>query len=444
MTPEIFAPGFKEAPFWWEEAPLRSWPEEPLPERVDVAVIGSGLVGLNCARLLARGGRTVLVLEAQDPGYGASTRLAGHIGRTPRVSFAKTRDKFGLERAIRLFQEAVEAQQAIRDVIAEENIEAGLLWRGRFAAACTSEHYEAILRNVELVNKYVPLAFFACPRSEQRQEVGTDYYFGGVVIEDYGILHSAKYHRGLLDAAIRAGAAVAAQTAVRHVATEGTQFRIRTSRGDLVARDVAICTNGYTDTVFAALPWVRRRIIPIPAFQICTEVLAPELMKRVMPTGRPITDSKENIYWVRPTPDDKRLIFGARTGHDDGDLKITAQKLRALLVEVYPELKDVRLTHAWQGVMGFTFDKWPHIGQTPDRAYYATGFCGAGLALGTHLGQKLAHRILGHAEGETAYWGTGFPTWPFYGGRPWFMPLVLAWIDVRDGRARRRAVRSAA
>jgi glycine/D-amino acid oxidase-like deaminating enzyme len=301
MTDAIFARDFKEEPYWWDEAPRPRLPEQALPREVDVAVIGSGLVGLNCARILARGGRSVLVLESEDPGYGASSRLAGHIGRTPRYSFTKAQAKFGLDRTVRLFREAAEAQDAVRRVIEEEKIDAGLLWRGRFAAACTPEHYDAIRQNLELVGKHVPMAYTPCPRSQQRAEIGTDYYFGGMIGHDYGILHSAKYHQGLLEAATGAGVTIATRTAVRRLATKRGGFTLGTDRGEVSAGEVAICTNGYTDTVFRAFPWIRRRIIPIPANQICTEELPPELMKRVMPKGLPITDSKENIYWVRPT-----------------------------------------------------------------------------------------------------------------------------------------------
>ncbi len=442
MTADIFASGFKQEPYWWDEAPRPKLRPSPLPEKVDVAVIGSGMVGLNCARVLARGGCSVLVLDSQDPGFGASSRLAGHIGRTPRYSFAKAQDKFGLERAIRLFEEARDAQDAVRRVIEDEKIDAGVLWRGRFYGCCAPEHLEAAVRNAELTNKYVPMEFTPYARAEQHQVIGTNYYYGGIVSHYYGILHSAKYHQGLLDAALSAGVSLAANTAVLRLIPGKDGYALETDRGRVAVKDVAICTNGYTNTAFGALPWVRRRIIPIPANQICTEELSPELMKDVMPKGLPITDSKENIYWVRPTPDEKRLIFGARTGHDERDPRIMAEKLRTLMVGVYPQLAETRLSHVWQGIMGFTFDKLPHIGETRDGVHYATGFCGAGLALGTYLGEKLGHRILGDGEGETAYSGLGFPTWPFYNGSPWALPLIIAWVDYKDARERRRTRKS--
>lgn len=434
MTEQIFGPGFKEDPYWWDDAPRPQLPEEPLPKTVDVAVVGSGYAGLNCALTIARADRTVLVVESQEPGHGASTRLAGYIGKYFHYPFPMAIKKFGLERTVRMFRESTDAQRALRDFIQREKIDVGLHWRGRFTAACSPDAYEAMARNAELMNKYISFEYSMCPRSEQRKEIGTDYYHGGLIIHDYGLLQPAKYHQGLLDAAIRAGARIAVKTPVLRIGSERNGFTVTTSRGDVAARDVVICTNGYTNTVFPAFPWIRQRIVPVPAFQICTEPLAPELMKSVKPGGRPVLDSKTNIFWDRPTPDDRRIIFGARTGHEDGNLRVTAAKLYELMVEVYPQLAGVKLSHVWRGVMGFSFDKVPHIGQTRDGVYFATGFCGAGLVMGTHFGQTVARRLLGQKDADTAFWNLGFPTWPFYNGTPWLLPLVIAWVDYKDRR----------
>ena len=215
-------------------------------------------------------------------------------------------------------------------------------------------------------------------------------------------------------------------------------YTVRTRHHAIKARDVVICTNGYSGSVWSGAPWVRNRIVPVYAHQICTEVISDALMKDVKPSGRAVVDSKTNIFWDRPTPDDKRIIFGARTGHDDGDLRITATKLRDLMVMVYPQLKDTRISHVWRGVMGFSFDHLPHIGQTRDGVYFATGFCGSGLPLGTYFGQKVGHKLVGNPEGETEWWNHGFPTWPFYNGNPWWLPAYIRWTDFNgpDGRPR--------
>jgi glycine/D-amino acid oxidase-like deaminating enzyme len=432
MANDIFAEGFKEEPYWWDAVPRERLAEEALPSKADVVVVGSGYAGLNCAIETARGGRDTLVLEAQDAGFGASTRLAGYIGRFMHYSFTKLTSMFGLENAKRMWLESGEAQTVILERIEQEQMDVGKLWRGRFTGACTPSHYEMLAQNAELINKHCPFEFSMCPKSEQHKEVGTDFWHGGMILHEHGTLHPGKYHQGLLQAALNAGVKVHDFTPVTRIVPERKGFTVKTTRGVVNAQNVVICTNGYTDTTRSAVPWVRNRIIPVPAHQICTEPMPSELMKAIKPSGRAVLDSKVNIYWDRPTPDDRKIIFGARTGHDEGDLRITAQKLHGCMTEVYPQLKDVKLSHVWQGVMGFSFDKLPHMGETRDGVYFATGFCGSGLPMGTYFGKTIGNRVLGKKEGESAFWNLGFPTWPFYNGTPWFLRAYIAWVDFND------------
>ncbi len=433
IDPSIFTGDFKTDPYWWDAVPRsESGGDLPLPERVDVLVVGSGFAGLNCARVTAGAGRDTLVLDAGPAGFGASTRLAGYIGRFLHYSIQKLEAKVGKEKAHRMWKESGDAQWVLLELIEKEQMDVGKLYRGRFTGACSPAHYDAMGANAEYINKNVPFEFSMCPAAEQHKEVGTDYWHGGMILHEHGTLHPGLYHQGLLDAARRAGARVEGHTPVMNISPEREGFTVRTRSHVIEARDVVICTNGYTNSRWDSLPWVRNRIVPVVAHQIATEPLSVELMKAIKPSGRAVLDSKTNIFWDRPAPDDKRIIFGARTGHDDGDLRITAQKLRDLMIGVYPQMKDIRLSHVWRGVMGFSFDKLPHIGQTPDGVYFATGFCGSGLPLGTYFGQKVGHKLVGNAEGETDWWNHGFPTWPFYNGNPWWMPLFIAWTDFND------------
>ena len=439
MSTEIFTEDFKTDPWWWEWAP-RSEPVRtaPLPADVDVLVVGSGFAGLNCARITATAGRDTLVVDAGPAGFGASTRLAGFIGRFLHYSIQKLESKVGKEKAHRLWKESGDAQWVLLDLIEKERMDVGKLYRGRFTGACSPAHYEAMAANAEYINKNVPFEYSMCPASEQHKEVGTDFWHGGMILHEHGTLHPGLYHQGLMDAAIRAGARIEGRTPVLDIAPEpGGGFTVTTRHHAIHARDVVICTNGYSNTQRSAVPWVRNRIVPVCAHQICTDTISDGLMKDVKPSGRAVLDSKTNIFWDRPTPDDKRIIFGARTGHDDGDLRITAKKLRDLMVMVYPQLAETKISHVWRGVMGFSFDHLPHTGQTRDGVYFATGFCGSGLPLGTYFGQKVGHKLVGNPEGETEWWNHGFPTWPFYNGNPWWLPAYIRWIDFNDRRGSR-------
>jgi glycine/D-amino acid oxidase-like deaminating enzyme len=219
------------------------------------------------------------------------------------------------------------------------------------------------------------------------------------------------------------------QTRVLDVSRERNGgFHVTTSRGPIKARDVVIATCGYSD---AGVPWMQRRIVPVKLFQAATVPLPAALLNKLIPNGRTLLDSKNNIYWVRLSPDNTRLIVGGRSGMEDGGLEGKARKLHAILAEIFPELAHVTFTHCWEGQTGFSFDKLPHMG-IHNGMHYAMGYCGVGLPMGTYLGTKLAWKLLGKSDGDTPFDGRTFPTRPLYNGDPWFLPLMIGYYNTRD------------
>jgi glycine/D-amino acid oxidase-like deaminating enzyme len=429
MADSILASEFKTDPYWWDAAPRPTLPPTSVPQRVDVAIVGSGFTGLAAALALARAGRDTLVIEAEDPGHGASSRNAGYVGRTLWRKFGRVRGDFGEKRAVSLASAAVEAHRFVVELLEQEQIRCGFVYCGRFIGAYTRRHYDALAEDYELMRRLgIDIEVEMVPRAEQHREAGTDGWHGGMVVSGVGALHPGLYHLGLLDRARAAGARIVANTPVTGIVREGAELRVRTARGDVVARDVVVATNGYTG---AATPWFRRRIVPVKAYQIATEPLSPRVLDRVLPTRRTTLDSKNNIYWIRPSPDGTRIIMGGRTGMEDGGLRTKAEKLHAALASLFPDLADVRVTHCWEGQMAFTFDWLPHVG-SEDGIHYAVGYNGAGLPMGTYLGHKAALKVLGKREGETAFDGLGFPTRPFYSGNPWMLPAIVGYQNLRD------------
>lgn len=429
---DIFSDDFKTTPFWWEAAPRGRVEPTSLPASVDVLVVGSGYAGLHCALETARAGRSTLVLDAYEPGFGASTRNAGHIGRYLHYPFTKLEKKFGSTQAAAMWREASGAHGSFLAMLETEQMQVGQRFRGRFTGACSPGHYEGLAKEYAYIQTLVPdLEFSMCPKAEMHKEVESDYWHGALIVEGNGMLHPGLYHQATLERATGAGVQVVGFAPVTAIIPESDGFTVTTRHHAVRARDVVVCTNGYTrETGYA--PWVRRRIVPVPAHQIATAPMDVETMKAIKPTLRSMRDSKKNIFWDRPSPDDRVLIFGARTGHQDGDQRVTAQKLYELMTMVYPRLKGTRISHCWTGMMGFPFDKLPHMGKTRDGVHYATGFAGGGMVLGTHFGKTIANGVLAGRAPETAFWNLGFPTWPFYSGDPWFLPAMIGWIDFKD------------
>jgi glycine/D-amino acid oxidase-like deaminating enzyme len=188
-----------------------------------------------------------------------------------------------------------------------------------------------------------------------------------------------------------------------------------------------MATNGYTSR---PLGWFRRRILPMQSSIIATEELGEARMAELFPTGAIINDTRRILSYFRPSPDRRRIIYGGRAtfvpiAHDE-----TARRLRAMMLLVFPQLAEVKISHCWGGFVGFTFDFLPHAGQK-DGVDYAMGYCGSGVAMGSWLGHRTALRMLGRAE-PSAFETPPFRTRPFYTGNPWMLPAVGEYFRLRD------------
>ena len=429
MNDSVVTDDFKTTPYWWDGAPPRELPLPALPTEVDVAIVGSGYTGLSAALTLARAGQNVHVFDAEHAGYGASTRNAGFVGSQLWSKLTPLVDRFGTERGCALAREAVNAHRYIVEFIEREQIACHFTYCGRFIGAHSPKSYESLGRESTLLLRHLSVETELVPRASQRDEIGSDHFHGGLVLPLSGSLHPGHYHAGLLDRALSAGVAVHPRTAVTAITrTAAEQFELATSRGPVSARHAIVATNGYSGS---SLPWLQRRLIGIHAGLGVTEPLAPELLRTVLPTGRTFIDTRMNPISIRVMPDGERLQFTAARGLFVKDHVTKAAQVRQHVAKSIPELGAVRFSHYWTGQMGFTFDKLPHIGEH-DGVLYAAGFCGVGMPMSTWLGYKLALRVLGDADGATAFDERHFPTRPFYRGQPWFLPAVVGWYALKD------------
>lgn len=430
-TGEIFAPAFKEQPYWWDEGAPTALASIDLPRHVDAAVVGTGITGLNAAIVLARAGRSVLVLDSGDACEGASSRNAGYVGRTLKHSFTKLVKRDGQERAVAVYQGLQEAFAAVAEIISTEQIRCDFKICGRLILAPSQRHYDDLAAELGVRKKLLGQNFEMVPARSLRAEIQSDLYVGGAAIPDLGALHPGLYAKGLLGVAARAGALIATRTPVVAITASGTPqtFTVTTPRGSVLARNVLVATNGYTSTV---TPWLLRRVIPFDAYMIATEPLSRGRAESLLPGDRTFLDANHNINFVRRFHDG-RLLFGGRTGSRAPSLKAMAARLHGELLRILPGAQGARLTHAWTGRCAATFDLNPHIG-VHEGVHYAMGYCFAGVPMGTYLGQKAARKIMGGRSAATAFDDLAFPTVPLYSGNPWFVPLAMAGYDWLDRR----------
>ena len=428
----IFAPGFKTTPWWWEAAPPPGPGPVSLPDHAEVLVIGGGLCGLSCALELGRGSVPALVLDREAIGWGASSRNGGALSGAGSLGRAKTDVGKGLDPKLlaEMVEEAEASFDALDALIAREGIDCA--WRrcGRFVGAHTEAAMATLAKRADLLNAAEPGSAELLPRARLEEELRTTLYHGGLRISRAGSLHPALYTQGLATAARRAGATLVGGVAVQGIAREDAGFVVTTSAGTVKARHVMVATNGYTGR---ATPWHRRRVIPVASYMIATEEIGADRVRALLPKLRVYGDTKKILYYFRPSPDGLRILFGGRATLSDTDPRIGARWLHRQMVDLFPELAGVRITHGWKGNVAFAFDMLPHVGVN-DGVHFALGCNGSGVTTMTHLGTVAARMMLGGDNRVSAFARLRMPTMPGYTGVPWFMPIVTGLYRMKDRR----------
>ncbi|MDO6409493.1 NAD(P)/FAD-dependent oxidoreductase [Pantoea phytobeneficialis] len=424
----IFTEDFKTTPYWWEAAPPETC-RDPLPAETEIAIVGSGFAGLNAAIELARHGKKVVVLEANELGSGGSTRTGGMISSGQKLVVGGAIKGIPPELFQRMIADSIASFAFIQDLVREEQLDADLFIGGRYFGAHTQKQLAGLYQMGDILHRVTGVTVHKIDRATQAPIIGSDFYHGGILVDEYGGVHPGKYNRALRDLARKLGAQLFSHARVTGVETEGGSKVIYTERGTLRARQVIFLTNGYTDA--QASPNLAKRIVPVKSYQIATEPLPPELMAKLIPGGRMITDSRRDLIYTRPSPDGTRLLFGSRPGIMDCDDKTAAIRIRQRMLAIWPELAPYRISHAWSGYVGMTWDKTAYAGEM-DNARFAVGCNGNGVALMSWLGYRAAQKLLGTEPRPLSFERNTFKPIPLYAGKPWFLPLVTGWYRFRD------------
>lgn len=420
----------KETSLWsdtLEETP--AYPDLPLPQKVDVVVLGAGYTGLSAALQLATSGMRVAILEQAQVGWGASSRNGGQVLTGLKHAISDVKRQMGLGRARELFQASLDSIACLEALLVEQQIDCDYSRCGHIQAAWKPAHYQAFEQEAETMARDFQHIVRLVPRSQQGEELGAELYHGLLVDERSGGLNPAKYVHGLAAAAQRAGALIYQNTPAAGIERVPGGFRVHTPHGVLACQQVFVATNGYTGAV---TPWLQRRVIPIGSYIIASEPLPTDVAARLLPRRRMVFDSKNFLAYFRLSPD-QRLVFGGRAAFFPSNAETVRQSaalLRDEMVQTFPELAGVKVEYAWGGTLGFTLDLYPHAGERAG-LWYALGYAGHGVAMATYLGQQTARQMLGEPV-ENPFTQMPFPGVPLYRGNPWFLPLAAAWYKIKD------------
>jgi glycine/D-amino acid oxidase-like deaminating enzyme len=434
VASSIFHPSFRAKPYWWEAYQPAALPEIALPKDVPVAIVGAGYAGMNAALELAKLGVESIVLDAAEPGFGGSTRNGGMVSASANVGKRIINRALTPEEAKPYLNDAIDAFTHIESLITDNKIDCGWHKTGYFLGAWSKGHFDAMAKKVTLLNAEAQSDSYVVPKDRQREEIGSDYYNGGMVVRRAAHTHPALYYKGLLGLVQKSGVSIASQTPVIGLTQEsGGTWQVKTPRGTIRASHVIIATNGYTGDV---TPQLKRRVVPLGSYIIATEELPPDLAASLSPRNRSFADTRRVLTYYRLSPDGKRMVFGGRAKFGFTDPVETAPMLHRFMTDRFPQLKGTKITHVWTGNVAFTLDEMPHMGKL-DGLHFALGCNGSGIAMMSYLGRETARKAAGKTNRQIAFDAPDFPTSPFYNGNPWFLPLMGAWFRTADWWDRR-------
>jgi glycine/D-amino acid oxidase-like deaminating enzyme len=418
------ADDYRETPLWWDDTSFPTVDESALPATADVVVVGAGFTGLTAAARMASHGKHTVVVDSAALGEGASGRNAGMIHAGVRRDIAFLERKHGAAGKA-LHDASVEAYAFVARTAAAAAPDAHYTQSGWLHLAHRASRMKGLRKDEVERRQLLGESTVMLEEPALESEAPCRGFFGGMLTDNGASIHPARYLAGLARMSLASGAAIHTHTQVRSIERGTAGSVVHTSHGDIAAGDVLVATNGYTD---AAAPWARRRIIPIGSYIIATEPLGEMRAADVSPQRRMMSDTRNFLHYWRLSPDG-RLVFGGRTSFAPVTVQTARDRLYAAMIGIYPQLAGVRISHAWTGNVGFTFDQLPHLTRS-DGVTYAMGYCGSGVALGSWMGTLAGEWIARGAQ--PAFADLRFPRVPLYRGHPWFLPLVGVYYSLLD------------
>ncbi len=415
--------------FWTDEFPRPA--DLPVatavPETVDVAIVGSGYTGLNAARVLAKSGATVAVLERHTIGWGASSRNGGMATPGIKQALKTIWQKYDRTYAHQFWQASLDAIERIDQVVQEEHIDCDWQRNGHIALAYKPSHFKHYQETHKWLKEEFGHETTLVSKDELHTEIGSDLYHGGLADDLSGGLQPAKYVFGLARSVASLGVHLCENAEVTRIEKLPTCFLVHTEQGSIKANEVLVATNGYTDQL---VPQLKPKIFPVGSYIIVTEPLSAALQDELSPKRRMFYDSKVFLNYFRLTPDGRMLWGGRNNLSTNLDLLDSAQQLQKTFYKAFPQLRNVPITHTWTGQLGITFDLMPHIGRV-NGITYAFGYGGHGLSIATYLGSEVGKLLAGEIKSSP------FMEIPedmrfFYRHKPWFLPLAAQYYRFKD------------
>jgi glycine/D-amino acid oxidase-like deaminating enzyme len=376
----------------WEETAVGAPSCPGLDQSVsaDVAIIGAGYLGLSAALHLAQGGANVVVLDAHEPGWGASGRNGGQIIPGLKYDPDELEAIYGREAGERIVRFAGATADFVFDLVGRHGLDAGArrsAWvqgvhsaRAAVKARRRAEQWRRRGADVDFIDAAKTAAI-----------VGAPLYVGAFIDRRAGALQPLSYARELARVALVSGARIHGSTRAVAISRDGRGFKVLSDRGAAVVADmVLVCTNAYSD---ALVPGLARSIVAANSLQVATEPLPQGLRSQLLPNGEVLSDTRKVIRYWR-LDDAGRFIMGGRGPYREPAGPGDWMHLRRDAEAFFPMLKHVRFTHRWGGRVAIHRDFLPHLHNPAPGLLVAIGCQGRGVAWQTAMGAELARMAL--------------------------------------------------
>jgi gamma-glutamylputrescine oxidase len=409
-------------------------PGEPLAPlagaaTADVCVVGGGIAGCSAALALAERGYRVVLLEAERIGWGASGRSGGQVIIGLSADQADLEQWVGFEDARRIWDISLAGIELLRARIERHRIECDWIGGEMFAAIKARQWRALQTWQHDLASKYDYTATRLIERAELSDILATRRYVGALHDSTSGHLHPLRYTLGLARAATQAGAQLHEGSRVLRFERQAGRLQVHTAGGSVACTALLLAGNAWLGGL---VPSMQRKLMSIASYIIATEPLGEARASQLIRNNAAISDTNWIVDYFRRSGD-HRLLFGGRVNYSLLDLQAIAPATRRRMVNVFPQLRDVRIDYAWGCLLDITLNRAPHFGQLEPDVYFLQGFSGHGMALAGIAGELVAEAIAGSAERFDVF--SRIPHRDFPGGlllrRP-ALALAMLWYRLRD------------
>lgn len=367
-------------------------PTPPLADttRADVCIVGGGFTGLSAALHLAEAGTDVVLLEAREPGWGASGRNGGQVNPGLKPDPDEVERDFGPELGGRMLALSYGAPDALFALVRRHQIACEARQEGTIRAAIDARSAAAVARSAEQgARRGWPVSFASA--EDAAAMTGTRRYAGAMLDARGGDVQPLTYARGLARAALAQGARIHGDSPATGIARDGAGWRVTTPSGEVRAQQVVLATNGYTDDIW---PNLRRSVVPVFSSIAATEPLPAEIARGMMPRRASLYEAGRITVYYRIDRENRLLMGGRGPQRPIGDVA-PIRYLTDYAVRLWPALAGVRWTHGWNGQLAMTPDHYPHLHEPAPGVIAALGYNGRGVAMATAMGGQIARRLTG-------------------------------------------------